>query len=267
MADSAIESRRDEERARHEAPPRLLLLSVSLISAAALVYEILLMRLFSIIQWHHFAYMMISLALLGYGASGTFLTLAREYLLPRFGAAFVLNAALFGLSATLCFLAAQQVPFNALEVLWSPREWGHLVLIYLILAPPFFFAANCIGLTFQRYKATIGRTYAADLSGAGTGALAVVLLLFLVFPLNALVLASGAGFAAASLAWIALGMRPRELIAPLVAVIAALWLLVHWSGAELRPERSESRNVPARSGCSAWCAAPKYRSAMRRGSA
>jgi hypothetical protein len=240
MVDSAIESRRDEERARHEAPPRLLLLSVSLISAAALVYEILLMRLFSVIQWHHFAYMMISLALLGYGASGTFLTLAREYLLPRFGAAFVLNAALFGLSATLCFLAAQQVPFNALEVLWSPREWGHLVLIYLILTPPFFFAANCIGLTFQRYKATIGRTYAADLSGAGTGALAVVLLLFLVFPLNALVLASGAGFAAASLAWIALGMRPRELIAPLVAVIAALWLLVHWSGAELRPVEYKS---------------------------
>ena len=30
------------------------------------------MRLFSIIQWHHFAYMMISVALLGYGAAGTF---------------------------------------------------------------------------------------------------------------------------------------------------------------------------------------------------
>jgi len=219
----------------HAAPPRLLLLSVSLISAAALGYEILLMRLFSIIQWHHFAYMMISLALLGYGASGTFLTLAREYLLPRFGAAFVLNAVLFGLNATLCLLAAQQVPFNALEVLWSPREWGHLVLIYLILTPPFFFAANCIGLTFQRYKDTIGLTYAADLSGAGIGVLAVVLLLFLVFPLNALVFASSMGLAAAALAWIALALRPRKLIVLLIAAIPALWLLVHWSGVALRP--------------------------------
>jgi len=234
MDGSGLRPRRDE------APPRLLLLSVSLISAAALGYEILLMRLFSIVQWHHFAYMMISLALLGYGASGTFLTLGRGFLLPRFGAAFVLNAALFGLSATMCFLAAQQVPFNALEVLWSPNEWGHLVLIYLILTPPFFFAANCIGLTFQRYKAAIGRTYAADLSGAGIGALAVVLLLFLAFPLNALVLASSVGLAAAALAWAALALRPRERIVPLIAAIPALWLSVHWSGAELRPVEYKS---------------------------
>ncbi len=55
------------------------LFSIALISAAALAYEILLMRLFSIIQWHHFAYMMISLALLGYGASGTFLALTRRW--------------------------------------------------------------------------------------------------------------------------------------------------------------------------------------------
>ena len=53
---------------------QLPVVSVALISAAALAYEVLLMRLFSIIQWHHFAYMIISLALLGYGASGTFLT-------------------------------------------------------------------------------------------------------------------------------------------------------------------------------------------------
>ena len=48
-------------------PPARLRLALSLVSAAALAYEILLTRLFSIIQWHHFAYMMISVALLGYG--------------------------------------------------------------------------------------------------------------------------------------------------------------------------------------------------------
>ena len=39
-------------------------LAVFLLSASVLSYEVLLMRLFSIIQWHHFAYMMISVALL-----------------------------------------------------------------------------------------------------------------------------------------------------------------------------------------------------------
>jgi len=62
------------------APP---VIAVALISAAALAYEIVLMRLFSIILWHHFAYMIISLALLGYGASGALLSLAQRAVQQR----------------------------------------------------------------------------------------------------------------------------------------------------------------------------------------
>ena len=51
---------------------RRLYLATGFISASAIAYEILLMRLLSIVQWHHFAHMIISLALLGYGASGPF---------------------------------------------------------------------------------------------------------------------------------------------------------------------------------------------------
>ena len=56
------------------------LFAVGLVSAGVLAYEVLLARLFSIIQWYHFAYMVISIALLGYGASGTFLALVRDRL-------------------------------------------------------------------------------------------------------------------------------------------------------------------------------------------
>jgi len=76
-------------RAAGEADPPLL--GVALISAAALAYEILLIRLFSIALWHHFAYMIISLAMLGYGASGALLSLAphavRRHFAPLFSAA------------------------------------------------------------------------------------------------------------------------------------------------------------------------------------
>ena len=75
------------------------LLAVGLVSAGVLAYEVLLARLFSIIQWYHFAYMVISIALLGYGASGTFLALARERLEARVPAAFAVFAALFGVTA------------------------------------------------------------------------------------------------------------------------------------------------------------------------
>ena len=125
------------------------LFSIALISAAALAYEILLMRLFSIIKWHHFAYMMISLALLGYGASGTFLALSRRWLEGRFLVAYVVNAVLFGIGAVVCFRLAQVVPFNPLEVLWDPQQPLWLMLIFLLLFIPFFCAANCICLAFS----------------------------------------------------------------------------------------------------------------------
>ena len=63
---------------------RRLFVATLLVSAAAIGYELLLMRVLSIVQWHHFAYMIISVALLGYGASGTFIALFRKTLEPRF---------------------------------------------------------------------------------------------------------------------------------------------------------------------------------------
>src|SRR5258708_952903 len=75
--------------------PAAPLFALSLLSAAALGYVLLLMRLFSIIQWHHFAYMMISVALLGYGAAGAMVALAQRWLAPRFAAVFVGGAILF----------------------------------------------------------------------------------------------------------------------------------------------------------------------------
>ena len=73
-------------------PPRF---SVALISATVLAYEVLLTRLFSIVQWHHFAYMVISIALLGFGASGTFLAL-KSRLVERFKPVYIINLILFG---------------------------------------------------------------------------------------------------------------------------------------------------------------------------
>ena len=56
-------------------------LSIAIISAAIVAYEIQLMHFFTIVQWHHFAYMVISIALLGFGASGTLLSLFRNEML------------------------------------------------------------------------------------------------------------------------------------------------------------------------------------------
>src|SRR5262249_45445173 len=161
-----------------------LLAAVSLLSAAAIAYEILLTRLFAVVLWHHFAYMIISLALLGYGASGTFLVFARRRLLPRFGASFAALAVSFGLTAIGCYALAWRLPFNPLEVIWDWRQQLYLAAMYLLLALPFFAAGSAIGLRLAAEPARIGAIYRADLTRAVTGALAVVLPLIALPPVD-----------------------------------------------------------------------------------
>ncbi len=192
------------------------LLALALISAATLAYEILLMRLFSIIQWHHFAYMIISLALLGYGASGALLTLVGEAVRRHFALAFVLNGLLFAVSSIACYLLAQQVGFNALELAWDQRQWGRLGAVYAALLLPFLFSANCICLGLTHFKQRANVIYAADLVGAGLGATGVIALLSFVFPLTALAVISTAAVAASALAARALGMRSHLALAVLL---------------------------------------------------
>ena len=228
---------------RTQATPPLF--AVLLISAAALAYEVLLMRLFSIIQWHHFAYMVISLALLGYGVSGTFLTLARERLIPHFNTAFVANALLFGISSILCFLLVQKLPFNTLELFWDTGQWRYLLLSYLLLFIPFFFAANCICLSFAAFGHQIPRIYALDLLGAGLGALGIILALYLLFPSEVLKLVAALGLLAALVAALQGSGTNRRLavISVTLLIMATLALPNSWLSLRLSEYKALSQTL------------------------
>lgn len=201
--------------------------SIALFSATALSYEILLIRLFSIIQWHHFAYMIISLSLLGYGASGMFLSLARDWLRHRFSAAFIANGLLFSFSSIICFLIGQQIPFNPLEIVWGGYQFLYLLLLYLLLALPFFAVANCIGLSLSRFTDDIPRIYGFDLFGAGTGALAIIILLFLVAPITALYVIGSLGLLATAVGFLESRLRPRWIATLLLALAISLPAILH----------------------------------------
>jgi hypothetical protein len=215
--------------------------SVALISAAALGYEVLLMRLFSIIQWHHFAYMIISLALLGYGASGTFLAVTGTFLLRRFERTYWLCLVLFGVSAVACALLAQRIPFNAEEVLWDWHQPVRLLALYLILSFPFFFAASGIALALGRYAEAVSRIYAADLLGAGAGSLGIVWLLFGVFPGTALKCIGALGLLAALAATRELRMGQHRW--PVLA-LTGVALLLALPGSWLKPQVSPYKDLP-----------------------
>ena len=214
----------------------MLLLAIATVSAGVLGYQILLARLFAIIQWHHFAYMIISMALLGYGASGTFLTLTRVRLAPHFAVAFSGSAALFGLTAIASFIVGQLVPFNALAVIWDKNQLINLFQLYALFTAPFFFGANCVGLAFACRAESVSRIYRSDLVGAGASALAILVTLFFVRPETALWLIGGLGFLGGALALCYARLKwwaVRALLLLLVYVMLALATPDRWTALRL----------------------------------
>lgn len=217
------------------------LVSIACISAATLAYEILLMRLFAVIQWQHFGYMIISLALLGYGVSGTVATVFRPVLVKHYLWFYPSSLILFGFSSILCFLAAQLVPFNGEELFWDSWQAVYLVTLFIGLSIPFFFAAGAISLTFMVFKDGVARIYAYDLFGAGCGSVTLVLLLYVVFPQTALVVVGSMGGIAFWIACMELGIHLR--IATMLGM-AAVAIVVGWAGVSTELNISPYKSLP-----------------------
>ncbi len=161
---------------------RPLLVSVFLLSAAGLGYEVALTRILSIAEWHHFAYMIISVALLGFAASGTVIALLGRHLRGREatvyrGAALLLAVALPGSHALV-----QVIPFETFELLVRKTQFVWLLTLYGVLAVPFFLIACCVLVAFMLESDRVGRVYFANMLGSGVGAAAVTGLLFVVSP-------------------------------------------------------------------------------------
>ena len=179
-------------------------LSVALIAGSIIAYEITLVRLFSIAQWHHFAHMIISLALLGFGASGTAISLVQSWLTggrrksdvagQRFHNAYTICGLLYSISVVGCFVLHQYVPFNPLMLVWQPSQALSIFALYLILSLPFFFGAACIGLALLQFAGNVNRLYFFDLFGSGIGALGVIVTMYLIPPAQNLTLISAIGF-------------------------------------------------------------------------
>ena len=140
-----------------------------LLSAASLAFEITLTRLFSVAQFYHFAFMIVSIALLGFGASGTalalFPSLARKD--PRNGLGWLALAT--GLSLLGAYLLTNGLPFDSFSIAWDRRQVAILVLHYLALASPFFFSGMAVGLLLTAFPRSAGKTYAVNLLGSALG--------------------------------------------------------------------------------------------------
>jgi len=136
-----------------------LFAGIGCISAASLLLEVTLTRVFSLTMWYHFAFMSVSLALLGSAAAGVFLYLMRRFFpQSRLGVQLPLIAALFSLAILVCFVAQLGIPFMPNKSLAGGMN---MLLIYAILAVPFFLGGLCLTLALTHLSQQIGRLYFA----------------------------------------------------------------------------------------------------------
>ena len=197
---------------------RTLLFGIGLSSFAALLLELGLTRLFSVVLFYHFAFLAISIALLGLGAGGVCAYLFRTKLAKLGTQSF---------ASALCCANAIAIPAVLEVVLHIPVSleltWMNLLklsAIYLSSAVPFFLVGLLFSVVFARESRTIARLYGADLLGGALACLAIVPLLNWVGGPNAIL------FAAVAMALAARVWANRPVIRRASAALAAILLAV-----------------------------------------
>ncbi|MEQ9496480.1 MAG: class I SAM-dependent methyltransferase [Deltaproteobacteria bacterium] len=185
------------------------------IAGGTLLAEVALTRVLSVSLYHHFAFLVVSTALLGTSVAGAYSSasgwLAKQSAQALGGG----GALLLALGLPVCFAVTQSLALEPLALATSFAELVKLAVVYVLLGVPFFGSGLAIAVTLERYVADAHRLYAADLFGAGVGSFATLLALSAVGGVGAIV----TGAAIAALGAACLG-GPRLRVAGLCTAVA-----------------------------------------------
>jgi hypothetical protein len=154
---------------------RWTLAGISAVSAALLMTELALTRIFSVTMYYHFAFLAISIALFGLSASGVLVYVLRHRL-ARWKTFDLLAAGALLHSAATLFALAYLVRIRV-GLDYSPQNLFLMIAIYVLAALPFLTGGAVISLAFARLADRINVLYASDLIGAALGCLLLIPLL------------------------------------------------------------------------------------------
>ncbi len=159
-----------------------MLISVFMVSFSVLAFEILMTRVFSISQWHHLSFMVISIAMFGLAASGTYLSLIES----RTGRVrshsgqqnqIALLSLFYVASAVLSFYVVKYLPLDYYKLPIQPVQALYILLTYISLAAPFFVAGLLISKAYIAKPEISGLIYFASMAGSALGAIIPMVLL------------------------------------------------------------------------------------------
>ena len=183
-----------------------------------MLLELALTRLFSVVLFYHFAFLAISIALLGLGAGGVSAYLLKQRL-ARFPTR-TLAARLCLVNSVLVFLVLEVVLRVPVALAVTTETFLRLTVLYVDSAIPFFLTGLLFSIVFARETWRVPRLYGADLSGGALACLAVVPLLNWIGGPNT-ILASSVAMAAAAMVWAA-SSTSRKIAAGVVFAFVAL---------------------------------------------
>lgn len=165
--------------------------AIGCVACATLIYQVAITRILSVVLWYHFAFLSVSLAMLGLGAPGVWFALRAP---GKHALAWALRAAAIAVPLSIAVIFRLGDDFDrgkgTVTDIGSMFPPGVLLIIAsIIIATITLGSAVCLLLIEARGR-EVGRVYGADLLGATVGAVLVVPLMRLV-PTPALLVACG----------------------------------------------------------------------------
>jgi len=160
------------------------MVAIALLSAALIAYQVAIIQLLSLVQWYHYASMVISVALLGFGAAGSLLSLKRVWLLQYSDTLLPVLMICCGLTMVIAVEISNSgfSRFDSYLLFTGALQWLRLLINYVLFFIPFFLGALALGIVFTKNVAEIGRFYFSNLAGSGAGALLAAVLAWYFFP-------------------------------------------------------------------------------------
>ncbi len=146
-------------------------LRVAGLSASTLLFQITLTRLFSVAQFYHFVFLIISMAMLGYAVSGVWLTFLTKLEPHQAKPLFGWLALCCSFSFLIAYLILNYLPFDSFTIAWDFQQILLFGIDYIALTIPFALGGLAIGILLFAYPNQSNLFYAMNFIGSGLGCL------------------------------------------------------------------------------------------------
>lgn len=221
--------------------------SIALLSISIIAYQLVLIQILSIVQWYHFAYMIISIAMLGFGAAGTFISLFKRSLLEKAESLLpwlmVITSMLMSASVAISQIAS--INFDIYHLFDDYTQIWKLAVTYMLFFLPFFCSALSIGIVFVKHVEKIGLLYFSNMIGSGLGGVFAIVIMWWFLPEKLPIIVSIIAFTAAI---VSTPQRMRQSFAIIIFIAVAVLSFFYLTSPDLNISEyksiSRTKNLP-----------------------